>query len=98
MVCIGGRKLIRDRWVGYVAGQRNAELLTQVIAAGSDISLNAKVESGGELRVEVCNERGETLDGFELDQCATISGDGTAAVKDSEPVMVSPVLLTFKAS
>ncbi len=77
-VCIGGRKLIRDRWVGYVAEQCKAEILTQVLEGANDLSINADVKSDGELRIEVCDELGETLPGYGLEECVPITAsDGT---------------------
>jgi hypothetical protein len=76
---IGACRLKRDRWAGYIAGARQAELLTQPMTGPvSHIELNARVSQGGELRVELCDANGKTLDGFALADCSPITGDSMA--------------------
>ena len=67
--------LPRDRWVGYVAGEVQGELLTQVIDKPHDLRLNAAADPGGWLRVEVADAEGRPLAGLTRDECVPLSGD-----------------------
>lgn len=69
----------RDRWVGYSAGSRPGELLTQPLKRGPRIALNLRTGSGGAVRVEVLSAAGGKLEGFSLDACAPLTGDALAA-------------------
>ncbi len=67
--------LRRDRWVGYVAGDVQGELLTQVMEKPRDLTLNAHTEGDGWVRVEVDDADGRVIDGFSADECVPFSGD-----------------------
>jgi hypothetical protein len=67
--------LPRDRWVGYVAGDVQGELLTQVMEAPSDLRLNAATERNGWVRVGVTDADGRPIQGLTQDECTPISGD-----------------------
>lgn len=75
--CIGGCKLARDRWVGYRACDRDAELLTQALTHTDidNIAMNAATKPNGWIRVEICDVHGAALSGFELENCQPIVGD-----------------------
>jgi hypothetical protein len=67
--------LPRDRWVGYVAGEIQGELLTQVMDRPDDLRLNAAAEPAGWLRVEVADAGGRPLDGLTRDECEPLLED-----------------------
>ncbi len=76
---IGACKVKRDRWVGYLAGAREAELITQPMNGPVEsVTINARVADGGVLRVELCNGDGKVIEGFGLENCEAITGDSLA--------------------
>ncbi len=73
---IGACKVKSDRWVGYVAGAREAELLTQpMTGVVGEVTVNARVAEGGELRAELCDGDGRVIEGFGLGDCEVLTGD-----------------------
>ncbi len=42
-----------------------------------DIRVNAEVEDGGEVRLEMLDHQGRVIPGFERERCLPIRGDGT---------------------
>lgn len=42
---------------------------------GKELELNYKTSGGGAIQVEIRNEQGETLDGFQLEDCLPLAGD-----------------------
>lgn len=67
--------LRRDRWVGYVAGERDGELLTKPFHwDGGRLSLNTVIEDAGEVSVTFCDELGYPMSALGLDQGETLRG------------------------
>jgi hypothetical protein len=91
---IGACKVKRDRWAGYIAGAREAELLTQPLTQPfGPVTLNARVAQGGDLRVELCDGDGKVLPGFGLEDCQVITGDSLehpVAWKGGTPAITGP--------
>ena len=75
---IGLKTLKRDRFVGYVAGEYEGELITAPISRPSAIGLNADTRPDGWLRVELIGVDGEEIDGFDIDSCSPITSDGVS--------------------
>jgi len=54
--------VLRGRWVGYRAGEREGELLTRALPpAERPTALNLRLGGGGEAAVEVCDDWGQPL-------------------------------------
>jgi len=73
---IGRASWKRDRFVALEA-EGEGEILTKTIElpkGASTLEVNAEA-SGGQLRVELCDVRGEVLEGFSKGACAPITGD-----------------------
>jgi hypothetical protein len=67
----------RDRWISYDAGEREAELLTAPLDwQGGCLCLNAQIEAGGYIRLELADQWGRpVLDSlFHLDEIPPITG------------------------
>jgi len=66
----------RDRWVSYDAGEREGELLTRPIAweGGGSLCLNAQIEAGGHIRVEVEDQWSRPVKDFHLDEIPPVTG------------------------
>jgi hypothetical protein len=76
---IGLRKLQRDRYIGYRAGEQEGELITVPFARPDQLRLNAAIEVGGEIRVEMFGAYNEPIAGYGLDDCVVMrQGDGLA--------------------
>jgi hypothetical protein len=67
--------LQRDRWVGYAAGARTGELLTQPLPRGRRIALNVQA-TAGHIRVAILDADGRTIEGFKHDESVPLTGDG----------------------
>jgi hypothetical protein len=66
----------RDRWVSYDAGEREGELLTTPIEwkGGGSLRLNASIEAGGSIRVEIEDRWSRSVKDFHLDEIPPING------------------------
>ncbi len=74
---IGACRIKQDRWAGYRAGNRKGELISQPMPGRClGFWVNAKVEEGGELQVELCDGEGLVKEGFGFEDCAQVTGDG----------------------
>ena len=51
-----------------------------LIFQGKELELNYKTGGGGAIQVEIRNEQGETLDGFQLEDCLPLVGDRIGGV------------------
>ncbi|NLG49178.1 MAG: hypothetical protein GX552_03580 [Chloroflexi bacterium] len=68
-----------DRFVGLHAGEAPASLLTtSALLPSADIRVNAATTPGGWVRVELLDIDAQPIPGYTLDDCAPITGDGTA--------------------
>jgi hypothetical protein len=64
-----------DGFAAWETGEQAGELLTQTIRCNGDrLFVNADATKGS-LRVEVWDERGEPIPGFEADSCDPVSAD-----------------------
>jgi len=73
---MGAVKMKRDRLIGYEAGEVSGDLVSKSFQLdGKDLLLNANAE-GGQVRVSVCNEHGNSLKGFGLSDAIPIEEDG----------------------
>jgi hypothetical protein len=68
----------RDRWVGYVAGDQEGELLTQPLVLTGPPAINAEVQPGGFLKMEVLDPAGTVLEGYAFNQAIPFEGDALA--------------------
>lgn len=69
-----------DGFVSLRAEDQSGEIVTKPLAwSGNSLTLNAAVENGGSLRVELQQEDGKVLPGFTLADCDPFIGDDTAA-------------------
>ncbi len=76
---MGLASLKPDRFVALRADDAPAELLTVAFEPPSaEVFVNARTESGGEIRVELLDEEAQPLDGFSAEDCRPIAGDDTA--------------------
>ena len=76
---IGLAKIRRGGFVSLDAGDQVGTLLTRpVVAGGSRLEINARILTGGEIRVEVQDESGVPLPGFSANACTPVTGDGVA--------------------
>ncbi len=72
-------RLRLDGFVSLRAGNRIGELLTRPFSCnGGTLQVNANA-SEGELRVEVCDENGKALPGYELEHALPMKTDATEA-------------------
>ena len=77
----GGRRytLRIDGFVSVNAPLETGELLTKTFRfAGRQLEINYSTSAAGELRVELQDQQGTPLPGFELEQCEPIYGDHIA--------------------
>ena len=72
------RTIGRDRWIGYHSADREAELLTTPIKAGSRLTLNASTKKDGWIRVELITDWGKEIEGYTLSDATAIAGDSFA--------------------
>lgn len=99
---IGVARMPRDRYIGHRADSSTPGTLRTVplILAGSRLSVNASVQTGGELRVRILNDTGEPIKGFDFADCVPIRGDAvTHALRwngaDPASLQNRPVSLEF---
>ena len=75
---IGMATLKPDRFVALKAGPEGGEAWTRRFSMHApDIRVNAEVEDGGEVRLEMLDHQGRVIPGFERERCLPIRGDGT---------------------
>jgi hypothetical protein len=76
--CIGLATLRPDGFVYLHAGDDWCELMTRPFAVESgELYLNVAANDGY-VKVAICDTTGEAIEGFSFDDCAPLSGDGTA--------------------
>ncbi len=76
---IGLAKLRKDGYLSLRAGDKPGSLLTRTLTfVGGTLCVNAEVAGGGELRVEIQDDRGRPLPGFVLADCDPIKGKEVA--------------------
>lgn len=76
-LCLATLRL--DGFVSLRAGEAGGVLTTRTAPAkGAELLLNLAVRPGGEARVEVLDERGTPVPGFEQNRCRTLRGQSTA--------------------
>jgi hypothetical protein len=69
-----------DGFVSLRAGAEGGELVTKPLRfSGDRLVLNYQAGKGGEVRVELQDEKGAALPGFELAACKPLAGDSIAA-------------------
>ncbi len=69
----------KDRFVSAEAGPEGGWFVTPPLTFyGKNLQLNADVRSGGSVRVELLDANGETIPGFEMENCRPITGDNLA--------------------
>ena len=74
---IGLAKIRREGFISLDAGPEGGWLATRRLRpGGGQLTVNANVATGGELRVEVQAPSGEPLPGYGLADCTPITGDG----------------------
>lgn len=76
---VGGMRYRKDRWLALRAEAERGLLVTRVFQAGSGLSLNARTQSGGELRVEVLDAGGHEIPSYCGADAARFSGDSLDA-------------------
>jgi hypothetical protein len=77
---IGLVKTKRDRYVARQAGPGGGKIMTPKLKLDANaLALNADVASGGEIRVQVCDDSGKPLPGFSFADCTPITGDSLSA-------------------
>ena len=65
-----------DGFVSLRTGSAGGELITKPLTfVGSKLVLNYATTSGGSVEVELQNEQGEAIPGFEIFQCQSLTGD-----------------------
>ena len=65
-----------DGFAALSADYEGGEVLTKAFTfKGDELTLNYESSAAGEVRVEIQDERGNPLPGYELDQCLPIFGD-----------------------
>lgn len=80
----GGVKLRRftyrpDGFVSVNAPWKGGELLTKpLVFEGGELEINVSTSAAGGARVEILNEKGKPIPGFEMKDCAEIFGDEVA--------------------
>jgi hypothetical protein len=73
---IGLVRMRRDRYVARVAGGEGGTIVTPVVAIeGEELTINAAVEKGGAVRVQVRDENGDVIDGWSFAEFETVTGD-----------------------
>jgi hypothetical protein len=77
---IGLLKVKRDRYVARKAGAQGGLLMTHPLTLTADaMTINAVVENGGEIRVQVADTLGKAFPGFDFASCQPIRDDTLAA-------------------
>ncbi len=77
---IGLATLRKDGFASLDAGSRPGTVLTRSLkGARGRLRLNYACRPGGSIRVEVRDERGRALAGYEADRCRALTGDETDA-------------------
>jgi hypothetical protein len=85
------------------AGEEWADLLTRPFAIHEAAILINADASRGQIRVEICDESGQPIDGFRLKECKPIQADGTAlpvqwaSVADPSNVVRKSIRLRVRA-
>jgi len=74
---IGFASMKPDRFVGVTASQEGHILTRCCWTADPQFYVNAKVEEGSQLRVEIDDVVGQAIEGFELENCVPVRGDST---------------------
>lgn len=75
---IGLALMKADRFAGYLAGEKEGDLITRAFEfPGAPVTLNAGAASGS-IAVEITDELGQPLPGFGRLQCESITSDGIA--------------------
>lgn len=70
-----------DGFVALEAGAKGGEVITKALLfAGEVLKLNYRAREGGELKVEIQDEEGAPLEGFRLEDCQPLKGDGTREI------------------
>jgi hypothetical protein len=71
--------LRKDGFVSLSAGEDPGQVVTKpLLATGNRLTLNADVHTGGAVRVEVLDENGTPLKGFELSNSIPLQGNAVA--------------------
>ena len=66
-----------DRWAGYSAGPSGGCVTTTALVLDHHtFSLNVATSQAGSVRAAILTDDGSALNGFEIDDCAPITGDG----------------------
>lgn len=77
---IGLLRIKRDRYVARQAGADGGSLRTPpVVIEGDTVTLNVDASNGGEVRVQLLDEKGNVIPGFAFDDCRTIGEDAVEA-------------------
>lgn len=104
---IGIAAVDRDRWVAYTADQQEGELLTEAIERPHAITLNARTQADGCLRVEITDAAGKAVPRFSIADCHPITGDAfehrpvwndSASLSAVEPTQIRLRLTARRAS
>lgn len=70
----------RDGFVSHNATDTVGELITRpVMFSGSHLFVNAACADGGDLKVEILDENGNVIPGYETAKCVPVTGDSTIA-------------------
>ena len=73
---VGMASLKPDRFIALVAGDQPAEMYTRRFSLKSpEVYVNADIATDGAVRLELLDEEGRPLPGFELSRCVPITGD-----------------------
>ncbi len=74
--CVGAASLRPDGFVALCAGEDVCELVTRPFALGEpEIFVNTDARNGS-IRLEVCEESGEPIEGFTFNDCRPVQGNG----------------------
>jgi len=90
-----------DGFSSVEAGHKPGRMITRLFAfAGDRLEINAATSAAGEIRVEIQDEQGKTMDGYSAAECEPIIGDEIARVVSWKSASVSslagkPVRLVF---
>jgi len=75
---LGMASMKPDRFVAMEGGDEPGELVSVILRLPSpELFVNAGIEPGGEVRVELLAPTGEPVEGCTLQDCAAITGDAT---------------------
>ena len=101
--CIGAASLRPDGFLALQVGEEWAELLTRPFAIHEAAILINADASRGQIRVEICDESGQPIEGFRFKDCKPIQADGTAlpvqwtSAGDPSKVVRKPIRLRVRA-